>query len=201
MAAITDYATLTAAISDWAEVTYTSDQTDQFIGLAEAEFRLEFGPSLNKEVSTTLAFTSGSATLPTGLVRPISLVHATYGALTESTIGAVRERRVWDTSGIPKIYCLSGTTILTAATYTGNLSFDYEGSLTGLSGSNTTNWLITYAPQAYLAMCLHFAKARSEDPLAPTYKASALNTLHEAGIQSMVAQLARAAVTIPGSTP
>jgi hypothetical protein len=199
--AITSYATLTSALSDWAERTYTSAQTDEAIGLAEAEFRLYLGPHFSKETSGTLAFTSGSATLPTGLVRVISLVHATYGALTESTPGVVRDRRVWDTTGIPSIYAVQGTTIITAATYTGNLTLDYEGTLTGLSSGNTTNWLITYAPQAYLSMCLHFLKAREEDPTAPAYKLSSLKTLEDLGMQSMVMQQGRASITIPGPTP
>lgn len=200
--AIIDYATLTAALSDWAERTYTSDQSDQFIGLAEAEFRLHFGPSFAKETSSSaLSFTSGSATLPSGFIRPLSLVHSTYGGLKEASIGAVRERRVWDTSGIPSIYAPTGATIEVSGTYTGTLRLDYEGSLTGLSSGNTTNWLILNAPMAYLAMCLHFAKARDEDPSAGAYKASALQTLSDLGIQSMVAQLGRATVTIPGSTP
>jgi len=201
MAAITNYATLTSAISDWDERTYTSDQTDQFIALAEAEFRLYFGPNFAKETSATVSFTSGSGALPTGFVRPLSLIHATYGELTQKPIGAVRATRVWDTSGIPNQYAITGATIEVAPIYTGDLTLDYEGTLTGLSGSNTTNWLIANAPQAYLAMCLHFAKARAEDDSAPSYKASALKTLDDLGIQSMVAQIGRGAVRIHGATP
>jgi hypothetical protein len=199
--AITTYATLTTALSDWAERTYTSAQTDEAIGLAEGEFRLYFGPHFSKETTTTLAFTSGSATLPTGLVRTISMVHATYGALTEATPGVIREQRIWDTSGVPSKFAIEGTTIITAASYTGNLTHDYEGTLTGLSSGNTTNWLITYAPQAYLSMCLYFLKAREEDAQATGYKLTALKTLDDLGIQSMVMQQGRASVRIPGQTP
>jgi hypothetical protein len=199
--AITTYATLTTALSDWAERTYTSAQTDEAIGLAEGEFRLYLGPHFSKETSATLTVTSGSGTLPTGLVRVISLVHATYGGLTEASAGAVREQRIWDTSGIPTIYAIQGTTIITAASFTGSLTLDYEGTLTGLSSGNTTNWLITYAPQAYLSMCLYFLKAREEDPSAMGYKLTALKTLEDLGIQSMVMQQGRATVRIPGATP
>jgi hypothetical protein len=200
MAAITDYATLQTSLADWAE---RSDYDfDEIVGLAEAEFRLYLGPHFSKETSTTLTFTSGSATLPTGLVRVISLVHSTYGALTEQSAGGVREQRVWDTSGIPSIYAVQGTTVITAASYTGDLTLDYEGTLTGLSSGNPTNWLITYAPQAYLAMCKSFVAARGEDYAgAATLKAAAMGTLSELGIQSMVMQLGRAAVRIPGTTP
>lgn len=200
MAAITDYTTLVAAMQDWAE---RADQDeDEIIGLAEAEFRIHLGPHFSKGTSTTLTFTSGAATLPTGLVRVISLVHATYGTLTQKTTGEVRDRRVWDASGIPGIYAIEGASILTAPVYTGDLTFDYEGTLSGLTSGNTTNWLITYAPQAYLSMCLSFIKARAEDyEAAALLRASSLRTLNDLGIQSMVMQQGRASVTIPGATP
>ncbi len=202
MPAITDYATLTTAINDLTEGGYSSGDTDRFIGLAEADFRLYFGPNFAKDTAdTSLTFTSGSAALPAGFIRPISLVHTTYGPLKEQTIGVVRERRIWDTAGIPAIFAVTGSAIEVAASYTGDLVLDYEGTLTGLSSDNTTNWLILNAPQVYLAMCVYYAKAFDEDPAAPAYQAAAMQRLNDLGIQSTVAQLARASVNIPGATP
>lgn len=198
MAQITNYTTLSAAIQDWDERTH---DTDELIGLAEGEFRVYLGPSFAKETTATLTFVSGSASLPAGYIRALALTHPTYGGLTQSTLAAVRDRRIVVGTGIPDIYAVTGSTVETAPTYDGTMPFDYEGTLTGLSGSNATNWLITNAPQAYLAMCLHFAKAKSEDPSAPAYKQTALNTLAELGIQSMVGQLGRASVRLPGNTP
>jgi hypothetical protein len=201
-AAVTDYTTLTSAINDLTEGGYASGETDRFIGLAESDFRLYFGPHFAKETaSASLAFTSGSAALPAGFIRPLSLVHSTYGGLTEASIGAVRERRVWDTSGIPSIYAVTGSTVETASSYTGNLRLDYEGSITGLSSGNATNWLVTNAPQVYLAMCVYYAQAFDEDPAAPNYQAAAMQRLRDLSIQSMVATQGRATVTIPGPTP
>jgi hypothetical protein len=200
--AVTDYASLTSAINDLTEGGYEAGETDRFIGLAEADFRLYFGPNFAKDMAnTTLAFTSGSASLPAGFIRPIALIHSTYGALTERSIGAVREARLFTTSSGPNIFAVTGSTIEVGPSYTGNLSLDYEGTLTGLSNSNTTNWLVINAPQAYLAMCVHYAKAFDEDPAAPSYKAAALQMLSDLGEQSLVATHGRASVTIPGSTP
>jgi len=201
MAAITDYTTLVAAVQDWAE---RSDfDADEIIGLAEADFRIEFGPNFALETAgTTLTFASGAAALPAGFLRPIALTHSTYGPLTEATLGRVRERRVWDSSGIPNIYAVTGASVLVAPSYDGDLTLEYEGSLIGLSGGNTTNWLVTNAPQAYLSMCKSYAMARAEDyAQAATLRALALGTLNSLGIQSMVAQLSRASVRIPGATP
>lgn len=202
--AVTSYSTLSSAITDWAErPDWTSTNTDELIALAEAEFRLHFGPNFAKETTATVSFTSGSGTIPTGLVRVLSLTHTTYGQLTESTIAAIRERRISDTtSSVPAIYTLFGSTIEIGPAYTGNLTLDYEGTLTGLSGNNATNWLITNAPQAYLSMCLSFGKAKMEDYQgAALLRASSLQTLEDLGIQSNVAQRGRSQVRIPGLTP
>jgi len=200
--AITDYASLTSAINDFTERAYAAGETDRFIGLAETEFRLYLGPNFAKEASTTLIVTSGSAPLPAGFVRPLSLVHATYGGLREKAIAAIRERRVWDSSGVPDSYAITGTTVEVAPSFTGSLTFDYEGTLAGLTSGNTTNWLITNAPQVYLGMCLSMEKAFNEDwATAGALKASALQTLNDLGVQSMVAQFGRSTVHLPGMTP
>lgn len=199
-AAITNYTTLQAAINDFDENVYDSGQLDRFIGLAEAEFRIYFGPNYAKETSTTLTFTSGSAALPSGFIRCVAMTHGTYGTLTETSIGKVRDRRLYS-SGVPARFAITGSTIELDVTGSDSATMDYEGTLVGLSGSNATNWLITNAPQAYLSMCLYFAKAFKEDPNAGAYKQASLQTLNDLGFQSQVAQLSRAAVRLRGMTP
>lgn len=202
VAAITDYASLTAAIGDFTDRTYTAGETDRFIGLAEGEFRLYLGPNFAKETSATLTVTAGSAPLPTGFVRALSLVHTTYGDLDAKSLDYIRSRRVWDSSGVPDSYAITGSTVEVAPIFTGSLTFDYEGTLAGLSGGNATNWLITNAPQAYLTMCLSMEKAFNEDwSAASALRSSAMQTLNDLGVQSMVAQFGRASVRIPGATP
>ena len=198
MAAITNYTSLAATIDEWDERTHDSAQ---LIGLAEAEFRLHLTPSYAKEASTNLTFVSGSAAIPSGFVRPLSLTSETYGALEEKGIGYVRERRTYQASGIPDCYALTATTIEVAPSYDGDLTFDFEANLTGLSASNETNWLITNGPQAYLAMCMYFAKAKFEDPNAGSYYAQAINTVDALTMQSTVAQYGNASMTLRGATP
>ena len=200
MAQITDYDTLVAATSDWDERDRSSD-IDELIGLAEAEFRLHFGPNYAKETTVTLTFTSGVATLPTGYIRSVSLSHATGGPLNQVSWAALARYNPLAVSGIPALYAISGMSIKTAPLLDGDLSFTYEGTLTGLSSGNTTNWLIANAPQAYLSMVLHFAKAKYEDPSAGTYKATALATLDGLAMQDAVGRHGNATVSIPGRTP
>lgn len=199
MAAITNYTTLAAAIDAWDERTHDSAE---LIGLAEAEFRLHLGPNYAKETSATLTVTAGSAALPTGFVRPLALTHATYGELTQKPLARIRQNRVWNASGIPGEYAITGSTIEVAPSFDGDLTFDYEGTLAGLSASNETNWLITNAPQAYVAMCWSFAKAKFEDwQSAGLLRAQALATLDDLATQSTVGQFGRARPVLPGATP
>jgi len=74
MAAITDYSTLASAIDTWDERDLDSDE---LIGLAEAEFRLYLGPNYARETTSTVAFTSGSASQPAGFVRPVAISQTT----------------------------------------------------------------------------------------------------------------------------
>lgn len=203
MAAITDYTSLSTAINDFTERDYAADDLDRFIGLAEGEFRLYLGPHYARETATAvLAFTAGTAGQPSGFIRPVSLLHTTYGALVQGPIAAIRQRRVWDASGIPQIYAVTGATIETGPAYTGDLTLDYEASLSGLSGSNATNWLISNAPQAYLSMCLSMEAAFTRDfNTAATLEGKSKQTLNDLGIQSMVAQYGSSRPVLRGATP
>jgi hypothetical protein len=199
MAQITDYDTLSAAINSWDERTH---DVDELIGLAEGEFRLYFGPNYTKETTGTLTFTAGVAAIPAGYIRPVAMSHATGGPLTQVSWDALNTYNPMGLSGIPTLYALSGSQIKTAPLHDGDLTFTYEGTLAGLSGSNATNWLITNAPQAYLSMCMSFAKAKFEDyPNAALLKSAAFQTLGDLGIQSTVAQYGKASMTIRGATP
>ncbi len=199
--AITDYASLVTAISDWDVLDHPGD-VDELIGLAEAEFRIYVGPSYVKETTATLTFASGLADIPAGYVRAISLTHPTGGPLTQTSWDALNTLNPFGMSGIPTLYALSGSQIKTAPVFDGDADFTYEGTLTGLSSGNTTNWLITYAPQAYLSMCLSMAKAKFEDyQVAAVLRSQSLQTLSDLGIQATVAQYGHAGMTIRGATP
>lgn len=200
MAAITNYSTLSDAINSWEERTH---DTDELIGLAEAEFRLLLGPNFAKEAVTTLTFTAGVATLPSGFVRPISLTVTTYGEVPFRDMHTVEQVLSTGIGGVaPSMVAISGPSIYSAPLYTGSATFVYEGTFTGLTSVNSTNWLITNAPQAYLAMCMSLAKAKFEDfNAAALYRQSAEQTLNRLGIQSMVGQYGRSTMTIRGATP
>lgn len=197
MAQITNYTTLAAAIDDWEE---RDLDADELIGLAEAEFRVHLGPHYARETSATVAFTSGSASLPSGFVRPIAMTHSTYGEIDLVTLAQVRKLRL-NATGIPSVYAVTGSTLEVGPSYTGNLTFDYEAKLTGLDGSNATNWLITNAPHVYLDMCRFYAKSKFEDPNAVAFRAAALANLDLLVEQSTIAKYGQAGAVLRGCTP
>lgn len=198
MAQITNYTTLAAAIDDWEE---RDLDADELIGLAEAEFRIHLGPHYARETSATVTFTSGSASLPAGFVRPIAMTHATYGEIGLVTLAHVRKRRVYDASGIPSVYAVTSSTLECAPTFSGDVTFDHEATLTGLDGSNATNWLITNAPHVYLDMCRFYAKSKFEDPNAVAFRAASLANLDLLVDQSTIAKYGQAGAVLRGCTP
>lgn len=199
---LANYSGLSTAIATWGTRSYSQDQIDDFILLAESVMNRRLGAHYTRETSTTLSLTSGSVALPTGFVRALSLVHTTYGPLDEASIAAVRERRVWDTAGIPSIFAVTGTTLETASVYTGNLTLDYEAKMTALSSGNTTNWLLTAAPDAYLFYC-RAAQAAFEEEFeqAAIFEAKGAAAVEELTQQSTVAKISKAVVHLPGVTP
>ena len=200
--ALTSYSGLSTSIATWGTRTYSQDQIDEFILLSESVMNRRLGAHYTRETSTTLAFTAGSAALPTGFVRVLSLLHTTYGPLDEASIGTVRERRIWDTAGIPCMFAVTGATLETASVYTGNLTLDYEAKLTALSSGNTTNWLLTAAPDAYLFYC-RAAQAAFEEEFeqAAIFEAKGAAAIDELVMQSTVAKIGKAPVHLPGATP
>jgi hypothetical protein len=199
--AVTDYASLSTAINDFEERAYDQGQLDRFIGLAEGVIRLELPPDFSNQTSTTLTFVSGSVAQPSGFIRPVALTHSTYGGMDQIDIGVVRERRI-SNSGVPSGYAIIGTTFELDTTFSGSMTLDYEGTLAGLSSGNTTNWLITKAPHIYLNACKAIAtfyqKNMGDFAGIQQMVAAELDAL---SFQSVVGQMGRATVTIPGMTP
>lgn len=201
MAAITDYASLVSALSSWAERDLSTD-ADEIIGLAEAEFRIYFGPNYAQETSTTLTFTSGVATIPTGFQRAISMVHSSGAVVEQASYTALQQYNPYGQSGIPALYAVLGSSIYATPVFDGTCTFAYDAALVGLTSSNTTNWLVTNAPQAYLSMCLSMVKAKYEDYQgAALMRQQAMTTLDGLGIQDMVAKFSNSEMFIAGVTP
>lgn len=199
--AITSYSTLTTAIGNWSERTYTADQTDEFIALAEGEFNLILR-GYRRETSATIATTSGVGSLPSDFLDMASLTHATYGLILPIAWAEIPLRNPTYTGGTPTHYAISGSSLKLNYSFDGSFTATYGQKLVGLSADATSNWLIALAPQAYLFMCLAMQRAYEEDFNASQgFEAKARQIIDEVVLQATVAQYGNARMALPVGSP
>ena len=204
MATITDYASLTTAIGDWSERTYTQSQVDGFIGLFEARANRILGHNYRREVEKTLnTDANGEVTLPTGFVGMRSIVRDVSGSvpLLPVTWGQLSTLNPYAESGDPVNYAISGSTLKVAPIAGDDFTAVYWSKLTGLNSTDTTNWLITLAPDAYLWGVLAQAYAFEEDPRAMNYREISDAIIDELRVMSDLAQFSNAEVVLDTVTP
>lgn len=205
--AITNYSTLTTAINDWADRSYTSDKLQEFVALAESEFNLvpQFKTYRRETTDATLTTdANGEATLPTGFIRMRSIVRDYSGATPLKPVGwaQLRELNPDSQTGIPIWYAISGTTLKVADVVADDFITTYETALTALTSGNETNWLITLSPLSYLFMCLAMVEGYNKNfDEAAVWKAQAMQKLAEIGIQSDLAQYGNAGIELEQVIP
>lgn len=173
--AISTYAELKTAISDWMARADLSGNAADFITLAEARLNREI-PAVQTDV--TLTGTLGSRRIDVSsysVVSPIALFLVdTDGDEIELTQRADGTFPYLDTSDQPKFWAMDGNYIDfdcpldTAYTFRFRIKQRYA-----LSDSATTNWLLTYHPDIYLAASLIWGGAYVKDfPYAATFVSS-----------------------------
>lgn len=203
--AIGTYAELTTAIGTWEERTFTATETDQFIALAEAKANRKLRQDFRRRTSATInTDSSGVGTLPTGFVGMTSLVRDVLGSepLKQVSWDALVSRNPYEIGADAGVYAINGTTLMVAPVTDDDFIAKFSSVLTGLSGSNTTNWLLTIAPDFYLFACQAAASAYLKDyPTAMMLQAQADGILEELVSQGNVAEYGNAEMTLPMVTP
>lgn len=205
--AITDYSTLTTAINDWSERSYSSDKLQEFVALAEGEFNLVPGFKTYRRETTEATLTTdsgGEVALPSGFMRMGSIVRDYAGALPLTPVpwSQLRSLNPDGGAGQPIWYAISGTKLRVAPVAEADFLATYETSLTPLTVSTTTNWLITLSPNVYLYMCLAVAEAYNKNfDEAAAWKSQALEKLAEIGVQSDLGQYANAGIEFETPVP
>lgn len=144
---ITDYTTLKASIANFLHRTDLTEMIPEFI--ADAENRI-YSDLRVRAMEASYASTTASTTLPTGFLEWILLV------IDDDHEQKLSRRdaewiytRYPSSSGKPVFFAREGDSLIFGpnpdATY--NLSGRYYKKLSPLSDSNTSNWLITDAPE------------------------------------------------------
>jgi hypothetical protein len=154
--AIANYSDLQSAVLAWVVRTGDTESTTRvpdFIRLFEAEANRRIRVRHNM-TTTALTLTSGTSavTLPAGFLEEIELNYTDNDArLSRASFDTIdRARNVLQPTGQPALYAISGTQIL----FERSADADYALLLRYYAAwdiaSDTTNWLLTYAPDAYL---------------------------------------------------
>lgn len=153
--AITTYAELKTAIADFLNRDDLTSVVDSFIDLAEANMQRNIRHWRMEGRSTATLDTQYSA-LPADFLEAIRF-HITSGTTNPLELvsqGELMKRKEnsLNTSGKPRFYAMTAGELevfpAPDGEYTGELY--YYKRITPLSDSNTSNWLLTYHPDAYL---------------------------------------------------
>jgi hypothetical protein len=153
--AITTYAELQTAIGDWLNRADLDQKIPDFIRLAESTLNDVLRSADMVTQSTSIAITSGRATLP---ADALEIVYAQVASsedepleqITPQQLTMLRRTRTRNTAN-PRFYAIVGRDIVVTPTpASGSLDLDYYQRLPVLSDSNTTNWLLTDSPHIYL---------------------------------------------------
>lgn len=168
--AITTYAELKTAIADFLNRDDLTSVSADFITLAEADMNRRVRHWRMEKRSTAQIDTQYSA-LPADFLEALRF-YITSGDTSPleliSQFEMVDQRyRTSDATGKPQYYAVTAGEFevypTPDSTYTAELY--YYARTTALSDSNTTNWLLTYFPDAYLyGSLVHSAPYLKDDP-------------------------------------
>jgi hypothetical protein len=203
--ALDTYANLSTAIGTWEERAFTTDETDEFILLAEAKANRRLARDWNRQASSTLTTdASGYATLPAGFLGLVSLRRDLIGSipLTQVSWDAIDLINPYETADDARFYAISGTQLRVAPVCEDDFTATFDKKVAALSSGNTTNWLLSLAPDYYLfaGQAAAAAKFKSYQEAA-ILQAQADQILDELVSQSNVAQYGNAEMVLPMVTP
>ena len=184
--AITTYAELKSSIANWLNRDDLTSVIPDFISLTEA--------GINRDLRHYKMINRVDATLDSRYVQmPADWLETVRFGITSGTTYRLElisrddmleyRQNTSDIAGIPKFYANIGDTIevfpTPAAEY--QMQLQYYAKTSALSDSNTTNWLLTDAPDIYLyGSLIQAAPYLNDDARAETWAA-----LYSAAMQSM----------------
>lgn len=188
--AITTYAELQSAVADFLNREDLTSVIPTFIALAEADLQQRVR-HYQMEARTTLSLSGQYTDLPDDWVETIRLsVGSDALELISQSELLDRGELTNDTAGQPRYYALTAGQLevfpVPDDTYTATLI--YTASIPALSDSNTSNWLLTAAPDAYLYGSL----MQSAPYLAEDARVGVWSALSERAIQSLNAASTKA---------
>lgn len=153
MALDSTYAGLQASIGDWLNRTDLFQVIPDMIHMAEAQMNRDIRCA-DMIATTTLTLNAASVALPSdfnGMVS-IELPAGNNPLRYEKPDGIRALRQLYSSAGTPFAWSVMGTNIETVPAPSGSFAcpISYYQRIPSLTSSNTTNWLLTKHPEAYL---------------------------------------------------
>lgn len=165
--AIGTYSELQSAVADFLNRDDLTLIIPTFISLAEAQMDRDIR-HWRMESRSSITLDSEYVDLPADWIETISLNAGNTNPIKLASRESIADKRIdsQDTAGTPRFYAhIAGKLELYPTpddSYTGEIL--YYAKIEALSDSNTTNWLLTYYPDAYLyGALIHSAPYLQED--------------------------------------
>lgn len=168
MPTVTNYATLAQAILDFTHRNNVSSYVDYFIHAAQEKinddiFEANFGNGIRSMESTfTGTITSGTVGVPSDWLAPKLLEVVDSGGNRISGLSFISPEQMYATypnrqaSGLPAYIAREGANFIFGPFPDSGYSLAgiYYAAAPLLSGSQTTNWMVTQTPTLLLSCCL-----------------------------------------------
>jgi hypothetical protein len=198
--AISTYSELLTAVANWAVRSDLTDRIPEFIALAEAKLNRELMCRQMEQRANASVDTATDepeyVTLPSDLqvIRRVSVSGETgqpfLQYLSPVQFNDMRYSLIGDTTGLPRYFTVIGQEmeLLPVPDQDYELEIVYRKNIPALTEANTTNWLLTLAPDVYLYGTLREAAIyMQEDERAPLWAqgyASAVEGLNRLGLSA-----------------
>ena len=203
---ISTYAELKTAITNWFmdRSDVGTSYGDEIIDLAEAYFNLNLRVREMETVDDLEPDVDSICTLPTDFIEAQRVVElaSIRRPLEFLTPEMVDEWYPDRAGGLACHYTIVGEELTVFPMSSNDIELTYWAEIPALSGSQTTNWLLTKSPNLYLHTCLmyaaEFAKDQAQFVQEAALVARFVELINAAGQR---AKFGNAAVTQRGPTP
>lgn len=162
--ALGTYSDLQTSIANFAARSDLTSQIPDFITLAETMFNLgddegNFPPLRTRDMETTVTetVTSGTAPLPADFLqmKRVTVQSSPLQNLDYAPAKWMDWAYPTTDAGTPSFYDIVGTNLIIRPIPTDTVEYVYYAQIPALSNTNTTNWLLTKSPNAYLYAALY----------------------------------------------
>lgn len=200
---LSNYTELKSSVADWLNRADLTSQIPDFIALAEARFNRDLRLNAMLQRDTTVA-TSDYVELPSDWLEHVSVtvinggtIHRPLTYVTNEEFNRLRHQNL---TGSFRYYTIQEDNIaLLPEMDAGSVSLEifYYGKIPALSDSNTTNWLLTRAPDLYLYGALAAAEMYlANDERLPVWLANVEKIMDDLRMESERAKRSQGALAV-----